>query len=306
MVTRLSNRVVVLLGGNSLEREVSLVSGEECTKALSRKGYEVFQVDTKDNFIEQLINLKPDVVFNALHGKWGEDGVIQGVLEVLKLPYTHSGILASSVAMKKDLAKGVFRNAGLPVLDHMVFKNGLEVDQIPFSCPYVVKPLSGGSSVGVHIVDDESYWLKNTINRTDLPLDILVEPFVPGRELTVTIMGDRALAVTDIVSETWYDYSAKYKLGGSKHILPAKIPEEISKQCLSCALKAHTILGCRGVSRVDFRWNEILGSQGLFILELNTQPGMTPTSLVPEQANHVGISFGDLCKWLIEDASCDR
>ena len=299
-------KVVVLLGGSSVEREVSLVSGHECATALLRQGYEVFQVDTKENFIDQLIDLRPDVIFNALHGKWGEDGAIQGVLEVLKLPYTHSGILASSVAMNKDLAKIYFRDAGLPVADHLVLKCGFEIKDIPFPYPYVIKPLSGGSSVDVHILEKEEDWSTKKISKTDLSVEFLVEPFIPGRELTVTIMDERALAVTDIVSETWYDYNAKYELGGSKHVLPAEIPNEISQLCLSYALKAHTILGCRGVSRVDFRWNEKLGSRGLFILELNTQPGMTPTSLVPEQAKYAGVSFEDLCEWLIEDASCDR
>ncbi len=299
-------KVVVLLGGSSVEREVSLVSGHQCTAALLRQGYEVFQVDTKENFIDQLIDLRPDVIFNALHGKWGEDGAIQGVLEVLKLPYTHSGILASSVAMRKDLAKIYFKDAGLPVTDHLVLKCGFEIKDIPFPYPYVIKPLSGGSSVDVHILEKEEDWSTKKISKTDLSVDFLVEPFIPGRELTVTIMDDRALAVTDILSETWYNYNAKYELGGSKHVLPAEIPNEISQLCLSHALKAHTILGCRGVSRVDFRWNEKLGSRGLFVLELNTQPGMTPTSLVPEQAKYAGVSFEDLCKWLIEDASCDR
>ena len=181
-----------------------------------------------------------------------------------------------------------------------------EIKDIPFPYPYVIKPLSGGSSVDVHILEKEKDWSTKKISKTDLSVEFLVEPFIPGRELTVTIMDDRALAVTDILSETWYDYNAKYELGGSKHVLPAEIPNEISQLCLSYALKAHTILGCRGVSRVDFRWNEKLGSRGLFILELNTQPGMTPTSLVPEQAKYAGVSFEDLCEWLIEDASCDR
>ena len=299
-------KVAVLLGGSSLEREVSLISGKECAKALSRKGYKVFQVDTKENFLSQLIRLQPDVVFNALHGKWGEDGAIQGVLEILNLPYTHSGISASSIAMNKDLAKVFFRDAGLPVVDHLVLKKGFDVADIPFPYPYVIKPLSGGSSVGVHILNDKNDWLNNKIAKTDFSIEFLVEPFIPGRELTVTILGESALAVTDIVSDTWYDYNAKYELGGSKHILPAEIPNEITQLCLSYALKAHSVLGCQGVSRIDFRWNEILGVEGLFILELNTQPGMTPTSLVPEQAKYAGISFEDLCKWLIEDASCDR
>ena len=302
----LVKRVVVLLGGNSLEREVSLVSGYECAKAISNNGYEVFKIDTKDNFIKELQDLQPDVVFNALHGKWGEDGTIQGVLETLKLPYTHSGILASSVAMNKDRAKTIFRDAGLPVMDHLVLGKDFEVEKISFPFPYVLKPISGGSSLDVHILNCKDDWFKNGTLISRRAFDFMVEPFIPGRELTVTVMGDKALAVTDIRSDEWYDYDAKYGLDGSQHILPAQIPHEITELCLNYALAAHTALGCRGVSRTDFRWNEMLGINGLFILELNTQPGMTPTSLVPEQAKYAGIGFGKLCTWLINDASCDR
>ncbi|MFL2790238.1 MAG: D-alanine--D-alanine ligase [Paracoccaceae bacterium] len=302
----LVKRVVVLLGGNSLEREVSLVSGYECAKAISNNGYEVFKIDTKDNFIKELQDLQPDVVFNALHGKWGEDGTIQGVLETLKLPYTHSGILASSVAMNKDRAKTIFRDAGLPVMDHLVLGKDFEVEKISFPFPYVLKPISGGSSLDVHILNCKDDWFKNGTVISERAFDFMVEPFIPGRELTVTVMGDKALAVTDIRSDEWYDYDAKYGLDGSQHILPAQIPHEITELCLNYALAAHTALGCRGVSRTDFRWNEMLGINGLFILELNTQPGMTPTSLVPEQAKYAGIGFGKLCTWLINDASCDR
>ncbi len=300
------NKVAVLYGGSSLERNVSLVSGHEVAKALSKQGYEVFKIDTKGNFLEQLINISPDVAFNALHGKWGEDGTVQGVLEVLRIPYTHSGVLASSIAMNKHLAKAVFKDGGLPVANHLVLKKGFVVDDIPFTYPYVLKPVSGGSSLDVHILKNQNDWSRIKIDKNEMPIEFLVEPFIPGRELTVTVMGDRALAVTDIVSDTWYDYDAKYELGGSRHILPAEIPNEITQLCLSHALKSHRSLGCRGVSRIDLRWNEMLGINGLFVLELNTQPGMTPTSLVPEQAKHCGNSFENLCKWLIEDASCDR
>ena len=300
------SKVAVLYGGGSLERSVSLVSGHEVAKALSKQGYEVFKIDTKGNFLEQLINFSPDVAFNALHGKWGEDGTIQGFLEVLRIPYTHSGILASSIAMNKHLAKTVFKGRGLPVADHLVLKKGFVVEDITFTYPYVLKPVSGGSSLDVYILKNQNDWSRIKIDKNEIPTEFLIEPFIPGRELTVTVMGDRALSVTDIVSDTWYDYDAKYELGGSRHILPAKIPNEITQLCLSYALKSHTSLGCRGVSRIDFRWNEMLGAEGLFVLELNTQPGMTPTSLVPEQAKHCGTSFENLCKWLIEDASCDR
>ena len=300
------SKVAVLYGGGSLERSVSLVSGHEVAKALSKQGYEVFKIDTKGNFLEQLINFSPDVAFNALHGKWGEDGTIQGFLEVLRIPYTHSGILASSIAMNKHLAKTVFKGRGLPVADHLVLKKGFVVEDITFTYPYVLKPVSGGSSLDVYILKNKNDWSRIKIDKNEMPTEFLIEPFIPGRELTVTVMGDRALSVTDIVSDTWYDYDAKYELGGSRHILPAKIPNEITQLCLSYALKSHTSLGCRGVSRIDFRWNEMLGAEGLFVLELNTQPGMTPTSLVPEQAKYCGTSFENLCKWLIEDASCDR
>ena len=299
-------RVVVLLGGNSLERDVSLVSGQECAKAISSSGYEVFKVDTRGDFIKELEKLKPDVVFNALHGRFGEDGAIQGVLEMLKLPYTHSGILASSVAMNKDRAKTIFRDSGLPVTDHLILKKGLKIEEIPFPFPYVLKPISGGSSLDVHILSSKDDWLKNSILGTERASSFMVEPFIPGRELTVTIMGNKALAVTDILSDNWYDYDAKYESGGSRHILPASIPQDITELCFSYALAAHNSLGCRGVSRIDLRWNEKLHRDGLFILELNTQPGMTPTSLVPEQAKYVGIAFEKLCTWLINDASCDR
>ena len=299
-------RVVVLLGGNSSEREVSLVSGQECAKAISGSGYEVFKVDTKGDFIKELENLKPDVVFNALHGRGGEDGAIQGVLEMLKFSYTHSGILASSVAMNKDRAKTVFRDAGLPVTDHFILKKDLKIEEIPYPFPYVLKPISGGSSLDVHIISCKDDWLKNNILDTERASNFMIEPFIPGRELTVTVMGKKALAVTDIVSDKWYDYDAKYETGGSKHILPARIPKDIQELCLSYSLAAHNALGCRGVSRIDLRWNEMHHSDGLFILELNTQPGMTPTSLVPEQAKYVGIPFEKLCTWLINDASCDR
>ncbi|MDG2355607.1 MAG: D-alanine--D-alanine ligase [Paracoccaceae bacterium] len=300
------SKVAVLYGGSSLERSVSLVSGHEVARALSKQGYEVFKIDTKGNFLEQLINFSPDVAFNALHGKWGEDGIIQGVLEVLRIPYTHSGVLASSIAMNKHLAKTVFKGSGLPVADHLVLKKGFIFEDIPFTYPYVLKPVSGGSSLDVYILKNQNDWSRIKIDKNEMPTEFLIEPFIPGRELTVTVMGDRALSVTDIVSDTWYDYDAKYELGGSRHILPAEIPNEITQLCLSHALKSHTSLGCRGVSRIDFRWNEMLGAKGLFVLELNTQPGMTPTSLVPEQAKYCGTSFENLCKWLIEDASCDR
>ena len=301
----MKKRVAILKGGNSVEREVSLSTGQSCSKALIRLGYNVKSIDTKENFIGELIKFKPDVVFNALHGKYGEDGIIQGLLETLKIPYTHSGVQASSIAMDKNLAKICFKEAGIPVVEHIILDESFSLKKIPFKFPYVIKPLAGGSSVDVKILKNANDWqpIKNSVNKNK---KYLVEPYIPGRELTVATLGNKPLIVTDIISDNWYNYEAKYKIGASKHIIPAKIPVNIEKLCLDYALIAHDKLGCRGVTRTDFRWNEKLGSKGLFILELNTQPGMTPTSLVPEQANFIGMSFEDLCDWLIEDACIDK
>ena len=301
----MKKRVAILKGGNSVEREVSLSTGQSCSKALIRLGYNVKSIDTKENFIGELIKFKPDVVFNALHGKYGEDGIIQGLLETLKIPYTHSGVQASSIAMDKNLAKICFKDAGIPVVEHIILDKSFSLENIPFKLPYVIKPLAGGSSVDVKILKNANDWqlIKNSGNKNK---KYLVEPYIPGRELTVATLGNKSLIVTDIISDNWYNYDAKYKIGASKHIIPAKIPVNIEKLCLDYALIAHDKLGCRGVTRTDFRWNEKLGSKGLFILELNTQPGMTPTSLVPEQANFIGMSFEDLCDWLIEDACIDK
>ena len=301
----MKKRVAILKGGDSVEREVSLSTGQSCSKALVRLGYNVKSIDTKENFIDELIKFKPDVVFNALHGRYGEDGIIQGVLESLKIPYTHSGVQASSIAMDKNLAKICFKEAGIPVVEHIILDESYSLKSIPFKLPYVIKPLAGGSSVDVKILKNENDWqpIKNSGNKNK---KYLVEPYIPGRELTVAVLGNKPLIVTDIISDNWYNYDAKYKIGASKHIIPAKIPVNIEKLCLDYALIAHDKLGCRGVTRTDFRWNEKLGSKGLFILELNTQPGMTPTSLVPEQANFIGMSFEDLCDWLIKDASIDK
>ena len=301
----MKKRVAILKGGNSVEREVSLSTGQSCSKALIRLGYYVKSIDTKENFIGELIKFKPDVVFNALHGKYGEDGIIQGLLETLKIPYTHSGVQASSIAMDKNLAKICFKEAGIPVVEHIILDESFSLNNIPFKLPCVIKPLAGGSSVDVKILKNANDWqpIKNSGNKNK---KYLVEPYIPGRELTVATLGNKSLIVTDIISDNWYNYDAKYKIGASKHIIPAKIPVNIEKLCLDYALIAHDKLGCRGVTRTDFRWNEKLGSKGLFILELNTQPGMTPTSLVPEQANFIGMSFEDLCDWLIEDACIDK
>jgi D-alanine-D-alanine ligase len=239
-----------------------------------------------------------------LHGRWGEDGSIQGLLEWLRIPYTHSGVMASALAMDKQRSKHIFSNSGLPTAPgFMIDKSGLLTSH-PLDKPYVVKPINEGSSIGVYFVNPkEDPPLKVA---SDMPSILMVEEYIPGRELTVTVMGKKALAVTDIITQNWYDYDAKYKKGGSIHEVPAKIPKIIQEKCLEYALSAHELIGCRGISRADFRWDESLGLDGLILLEINTQPGMTPTSLVPEQAQICGIKFDDLCHWLVEDASCDR
>jgi D-alanine-D-alanine ligase len=304
VASRQSPKVVVLKGGPSAEREVSLSSGRECAAALRGEGFEVVELDAGPDLVTRLAEISPDVVFNALHGRWGEDGCVQGILEWLKIPYTHSGVLASSMAMDKEVTKTVLRAAGLPLTtSRLATKAEIEAAHV-MAPPYVVKPFNEGSSVGVYIVNEGA----NTPPRLsdDMPERLMVETYVPGRELTTTVMGDRALGVTDIISEGWYDYHAKYSAGGSRHEVPANVPKEIYDACLDYAVRAHQALGCRGISRTDYRWDESRGLEGLIILEVNTQPGMTPTSLAPEQAAHAGMSFGAFCAWLVEDASCDR
>jgi len=304
MSGRTFNRVVVLKGGPSAEREVSLVSGAECAGALRRAGYKVEEIDAGQDLAERLKAARPDAVFNALHGRWGEDGCVQGILEWLRIPYTHSGVLASALAMDKERTKAVYASAGLPIAESMLVERERVVADHPMEPPYVVKPYNEGSSVGVHIVSENA----NTPVRLDedAPAVLMVERYVAGRELTTAVLGDRALEVTDIIAQGWYDYHAKYAEGGSRHEVPANIPAEIHEACLAHALTAHDALGCRGLSRTDFRWDEARGLDGLVLLETNTQPGMTPTSLAPEQAAHVGMPFEDLCAWLVEDASCAR
>lgn len=304
MSSRTNPRVVVLMGGPSAEREVSLSSGRECAAALREAECDVIEVDAGPDVAARLIEIAPDVVFNALHGRWGEDGAIQGVLEWLKIPYTHSGILASALTLDKQRTKDVYRKVGLPVVDSILASADAVRAAHVMPPPYVVKPYNEGSSVGIYIVDEAANGPPQLSD--DMPERVMVEAFAPGRELTTTVMGDRALTVTDIITDGWYDYHAKYALGGSRHELPAKVPAEIFDACMEYALRAHQALGCRGVSRTDFRWDETRGLDGLILLETNTQPGMTPTSLTPEQAAHVGISFPELCRWMVEDASCDR
>lgn len=305
MSSRTNPTVAVLLGGPSVEREVSLNSGRACADALREHGgYNVVEVDAGPDLYAVLVDLKPAAVLNCLHGRWGEDGCVQGILEWLKIPYTHSGVLASAVAMDKQRCKDVFRAANLPVVDSII----VPADQVRgghvMIPPYVVKPNNEGSSVGVYLVDGENNGPPQLDD--DMPEMVMVETFAPGRELTTTVVGQRALTVTDIVTTGWYDYDAKYKEGGSSHIVPAEIPKEIFDLCLDYALRAHNALGCRGLSRTDFRWDEARGAEGLILLEINTQPGMTSTSLTPEQAQATGMSFPDLCAWMVEDASCGR
>jgi D-alanine-D-alanine ligase len=264
----------------------------------------VIEVDAGLDLPARLDMLKPDVCFNALHGRWGEDGCVQGILEWLRIPYTHSGVLASALAMDKARAKDAFAAAGLPIVASRLARTTEVRARHVLPPPYVVKPNNEGSSVGVYIVQEAANAPPQLSD--DMPDVVMVEAYAPGRELTVTVMGDRALCVTDIVTSGWYDYDAKYTPGGSRHILPAGLPATITEACLDYALRAHAALGCKGLSRTDFRWDETRGLDGLILLETNTQPGMTPTSLSPEQAGFVGIPFPDLCRWIVEDASCNR
>ena len=304
MSSRAHPTVAVLMGGPSAEREVSLSSGRECATALRDEGFKVIEVDAGPDLAARLADIQPDVVFNALHGRWGEDGCVQGILEWLHIPYTHSGVLASALAMDKERTKQIYRSAGLPVAESVLASKAEVMASHVIAPPYVVKPYNEGSSVGVYLVEagaDAPPQLSD-----DMPDVLMVEAYVPGRELTTTVVGDRALCVTDILTDGWYDYDAKYVAGGSRHVVPAYLPQEITDACLDYALRAHNALGCRGVSRTDFRWDEEKGLEGLILLETNTQPGMTPTSLSPEQAGVAGMSFGAFVRWMVEDASCNR
>jgi D-alanine-D-alanine ligase len=283
---------------------VSLVSGRECATALRNEGYDVVEIDAGPDVASVLQAERPDVVFNALHGRWGEDGCFQGILEWLRIPYTHSGVLASALAMDKIRAKRAFEEAGLPVVEGRLVSREEVRGAHPMEPPYVVKPYNEGSSVGVYLVHEGANGPAQVSD--DMPDVLMVERYVPGRELTTAVLGGRAFGVTDIIAEGWYDYHAKYSPGGSRHVIPAEVPDEIARACLDYAVRAHDALGCRGLSRTDFRWDESRGLDGLVLLETNTQPGMTPTSLAPEQAAHAGMSFGALMRWMVEDASCSR
>ena len=306
-----STTVAVLLGGWSAEREVSLSSGTACAGALERAGFKVLRIDAnRETVVSELVRLKPDVVFNALHGKWGEDGCAAAMLETLQIPYTHSGVLASSLAMHKEKSKTIFAAAGIPVAESKLVDIERAAESHAMAVPYVVKPVAEGSSVGVHIVTAESNGPPKVIleERDIFGAQVMVERFIPGKELTCAVMGDVALGVIDIVPLVgWYDYRAKYAQGGSTHILPADVPKDIYRKCQQYALTAHKALGCKGVSRSDFRYDDTPGGTGeLILLEVNTQPGMTGTSLVPELAAHSGHSFEELVTWMVNDASLNR
>ena len=302
--------VAVLMGGWSAEREVSLSTGEGCADALRRAGFQVTPIDVKRNIGEVLADLRPDVAFNALHGKWGEDGCMAAILETMEIPYTHSGVRASAIAMDKVRSKILFAAAGIPVAESRVVDLELAASQHPLPLPYVLKPQAQGSSVGVHIVDHSSNGPAAMIlEERDLFGDqVLAERFIPGKELTCAVMGDVALGVIDILPAVgFYDYKAKYAPGGSVHVLPAEIPRDVYRKLQQYALAAHQALGCKGVSRADFRYDDTPGSDGeLILLEVNTQPGMTGTSLVPELAQHAGHSYQDLVTWIVNDASVNR
>lgn len=311
-MTRKFNHVAVLLGGLSAEREVSLNSGKQCADALESEGYTVTQIDVDSDLPLRLMELKPDVCFNALHGKGGEDGCVQGILETLKIPYTHSGVLASALAMNKAKAKIVLADAGIPVTEHRIVPRLEAAKAHAMPTPYVIKPVDEGSSVGVFIVREDHAHPPQALTSSEWHFaeDVMVERYIAGRELTCAVMGDRALGVTEIAPAeglSFYDYDAKYAPGGSRHVCPAEISPNIYELILNLSVRAHNALGCRGVSRADFRFDDRPDGTGeLICLEVNTQPGMTQTSLVPELASHSGLTFGELVRWIVEDASCNR
>ncbi|MFC4171813.1 D-alanine--D-alanine ligase [Microvirga sp. GCM10011540] len=307
----MAKHVAVLLGGWSAERQVSLSTGRSCCKALEEMGYRVTPIDVQPDIATVLQATNPDVVFNALHGRVGEDGTIQGLLEILRIPYTHSGVLASALAMQKDKAKMVMQAAGVPVPQGKVVNRSEAARNHVLPAPYVVKPVDEGSSVGVIIVREDRSHPPQELLREDWAFGekVLVESYVAGRELTCAVMGDKPLGVIDIRPATgvFYDYDAKYAKGGSIHVLPAEIKPNIYQKVQELALTAHQALGCRGISRADFRYDDTPGGTGeLVVLEVNTQPGMTETSLVPELAAHAGYTFGELVQWMVEDATCNR
>lgn len=306
----MTRHVAVLMGGTSAEREVSLNSGKACADALEGEGFTVTRIDVGPDIASVLTALRPDVAFNALHGPDGEDGTIQGLLEILKIPYTHSGVLASALAADKARAKVVLRAAGVDVPGGMVVNRMEAAARHVLPPPYVIKPISEGSSMGVIIVRDGGSNLPQILATDEWRFgdQVLAEPYIAGRELTCGVMGDKALGVIEVkVATAWYDYDAKYAPGGSIHVLPAELKPNVYQRVQELALTAHQALGCRGVSRADLRYDDTPGGTGaLVVLEVNTQPGMTQTSLVPDMAAHAGLSFGELVRWMVEDASLNR
>ena len=301
--------VAVLMGGWSAEREVSLRSGTACAAAAEKAGYRVTRIDVDRDIAATLRSLKPDAALNVLHGRPGEDGTLQGMLEILGIPYSHSGVMASAVAMQKDIAKTLLKAGGVPVPGGGLYARMDVAKAHILPPPYVIKPVAEGSSVGVFIVREDQAHPPQELTRADWSFGekVLVEPFIPGKELTCAVMGDRALGVIEIIANTkFYDYEAKYAPGGSTHLLPAPVSADVYEECRRLAVLAHKALGCRGVTRADFRYDDSKGVDGIACLEVNTQPGMTETSLVPELAAHAGISFPELVRWMIEDASLDR
>ena len=310
-MARRNRHVAVLMGGWSSERPVSLSSGQACAAALEAAGFRVTPVDVDRSVASTLQELAPDVAFNALHGPDGEDGTIQGVLEILEIPYTHSGVMASALAMDKERAKVVARRAGVPVAEAKVMHRLAAAEKHAMTPPYVVKPVREGSSFGVLIVGADRSVPPQELYSHEWAFgeEVMVERYIPGRELTCAVMGDVALGVTEILASDggWYDYDAKYSEGGSQHVLPAEIKRSVYQDIQMLSLKAHKAIGCRGISRSDFRLDDTGGGTGELVwLEVNTQPGMTPTSLAPEQALHAGHTFEELVTWMVEDASCRR
>lgn len=305
--------VAVLMGGWSAEREVSLMSGEGVARALEERGYRVTRVDMDRNVAAVLAGIRPDVVFNALHGTPGEDGSVQGMLDLMQIPYTHSGLATSVIAIDKVLTKQALAPHGIPMPGGHVVESESLYTADPLPRPYVLKPVNEGSSVGVAIVKADGNYGDPISRDSEGPWrhfdELLAEPFIKGRELTTAVIAsekgaeERALCVTELRAKSgFYDYDAKYTDGLTEHICPAEIPAEIAEACMDIALRAHRILGCRGTSRSDFRWDDELGLDGLFLLEVNTQPGMTPLSLVPEQAAYCGMSYADLVEAIVEQA----